>query len=183
MPEPRSANEPTELGGYVLRRVCRAPREFVFEAWTKAEHFSRWFGPDGFQMPSCEIDARPGGVIRFTHRAADGMTLHLKGTFRDVVPNTRLELTLGFVDERGRPVRHPMFAEWPLEAMIEMIVLLEDVAEGTRVTIRQYTSPARVAAHEAVKENQRLAVEVWKQVLAHLDEHLSLAAAREEHPT
>jgi len=182
MPEPRSANDPTQLGGDVVTRVFRAPRELVFEAWTKAEHFTRWFGPYGAEVLSCEIDARPGGIIRFTHRG-NGMTAHLKGTFRDVVANTRLEFMLGFVDERGRPDRHPMFADWPLEAMIESVVLLEDVEEGTRVTVRQHISPARVAAHEAVKENQRLALEGWKQVLARLAEHLSLAAARNEHPT
>ena len=32
----------------ILTRIINAPRELVFEAWTKAEHLSQWFGPHGF---------------------------------------------------------------------------------------------------------------------------------------
>ena len=42
-------------------REFAVPRELVFEAWTVPEHFARWFGPDGVEVPVCEIDARPGG--------------------------------------------------------------------------------------------------------------------------
>lgn len=53
-------------------REYAAPPELVFEAWTKAEHFARWFAPDNVDVPLCEIDARPGGVIRFQHRWPEG---------------------------------------------------------------------------------------------------------------
>jgi hypothetical protein len=32
----------------ILTRVYAAPRERVFEVWTKPEHVSRWWGPHGF---------------------------------------------------------------------------------------------------------------------------------------
>jgi len=38
-------------------REYAAPPELVFEAWTKAEHFARWFAPDNVEVPLCEIDA------------------------------------------------------------------------------------------------------------------------------
>ncbi len=44
-------------------REYAAPPELVFEVWIKAEHFARWFAPDHVDLPLCEIDARPGGVI------------------------------------------------------------------------------------------------------------------------
>ena len=53
-------------------REYAAPPELVFEAWTKAEHFARWFAPDNVEVPLCGIDARPGGVIRFEHRWPEG---------------------------------------------------------------------------------------------------------------
>ena len=53
-------------------REYAAPPELVFEVWTKAEHFARWFAPDNVDVPLCEIDARPGGVIRFQHRFSEG---------------------------------------------------------------------------------------------------------------
>src|SRR5262249_29931936 len=152
-----------------------APRELVFEAWTKAEHFTHWFGPHGAEVFSCEINARPGGVIRFGHRLGD-MLLHLKGSFREVVQDERLVFTPGFVDEHGRPGRHPMFEDWPLDAVLEMTVRLETVGEGTRVTVLQKVLPSDAASHPAVKRNNELAREGWVQVFERLDEHLSRTA-------
>jgi uncharacterized protein YndB with AHSA1/START domain len=31
----------------VMARVFDAPRSRVFEAWTRAEHLAKWFGPQG----------------------------------------------------------------------------------------------------------------------------------------
>ncbi len=46
----------------VFTRVVNAPRRLVFDAWTKPEHLPHWMlGPDGWTMPVCEIDLRPGG--------------------------------------------------------------------------------------------------------------------------
>ncbi len=52
----------------VATRVVDAPRRLVWEAWTNPEHVPRWLlGPDGWTMPVCEIDLRPGGTIsRYT---------------------------------------------------------------------------------------------------------------------
>jgi len=46
----------------VMTRVFDAPRRLVFEAWTNPEHLPHWMlGPEGWTMPVCEIDLRPGG--------------------------------------------------------------------------------------------------------------------------
>ena len=79
-------------------REYAAPPELVFEAWTKAEHFARWFAPDNVEVPLCKIDARPGGVIRFQHRFPDGPLVTIRGVFDEVVAPTRLSFTFTFVD-------------------------------------------------------------------------------------
>ncbi len=56
----------------VLARVCEAPRELVFAAWTKAEHLTKWFGPKGFTTKTHECDVRIGGRWRFDMIAPDG---------------------------------------------------------------------------------------------------------------
>ena len=56
----------------VIARVYDAPRELVFEAWTKPEHIVRWFGPHGFEVTTHEIDIRVGGCWRFDFRGPDG---------------------------------------------------------------------------------------------------------------
>jgi uncharacterized protein YndB with AHSA1/START domain len=56
----------------VLSRVFDAPRELVFEAWTKEEHLSKWFGPKGFTTKTHECDVRVGGRWRFDMIGPDG---------------------------------------------------------------------------------------------------------------
>jgi len=56
----------------VLSRNLQAPRERVFELWTRAEHLSRWWGPRGFPLTTHAMDVRPGGAWRFTMHGPDG---------------------------------------------------------------------------------------------------------------
>ena len=160
-------------GDETISRVFAAPRDLVFEVWTKAEHFTRWFGPHGAEVVSCEMDARPGGIIRFGHRSAEGLTLHVKGTFSEVVLNERLVFAFGCVDEHGHPIRHPMFPDWPLHASMEMTVMLDDVGDGTRVRVAHRVLPPDAASHPAAKRWLPLARQGSMQVLDRLSDHLT----------
>lgn len=53
------AGEPA--GAITIERTFDAPRDLVWRAWTECEHFARWYGPEGFTVPDCEIDFRVGG--------------------------------------------------------------------------------------------------------------------------
>jgi uncharacterized protein YndB with AHSA1/START domain len=160
----------------LLTRVLRAPRERVFEAWTDAGHFARWFGPDAAIVIECELDARPGGVIRFCHEFADGMKLWVRGRFDEVVASERIVFTVGFVDAEGRPGRHPLIPDWPLEARLTTTVLLDGTGEETRITVRQHVSPAAAASSDAVARERRAARDGWLEVLARLNDQLTTTA-------
>jgi uncharacterized protein YndB with AHSA1/START domain len=72
-------------------RVVDAPRELVWEAWTNPEHLPHWLlGPEGWTMPVCEIDLRPGGAWHFVWRRSDGTEMEMRGEYRDVEPPERL---------------------------------------------------------------------------------------------
>lgn len=58
----------------VISRVYDAPRELVFDVWTKLEHVSSWWGPNGFTTTTHEMDVRVGGLWRFEFRGPDGKT-------------------------------------------------------------------------------------------------------------
>jgi uncharacterized protein YndB with AHSA1/START domain len=73
-----------------MTRTFDAPRRLVFAAWSSAEHLTKWFGPRGFTVPSCEMDFRDGGVFRFTFRGPDGNDYPFDGVFREVVDPTRI---------------------------------------------------------------------------------------------
>jgi uncharacterized protein YndB with AHSA1/START domain len=73
----------------VLTRKFAAPRERVFEAWTRPEHVRCWWDPAGRPLTVCEIDLRPGGTFRFVSRhAADAY--EFTGVYREIVPPNRL---------------------------------------------------------------------------------------------
>src|SRR5512147_2906853 len=78
----------------VVTRTVNAPARLVFEAWTKAELFRRWWVPKscGVTLLSCEMDVRVGGRYRlaFSHEAS---TMEFFGRYLEVTPHSRLVWT------------------------------------------------------------------------------------------
>ena len=84
---------PSELE-IVMTRVVDAPSALVFEAWTSPEHLPNWMtGPEGWTMPVCEVDLRPGGAWRFVWRRDDGSEMEMSGLYREIAPPERLVST------------------------------------------------------------------------------------------
>ena len=78
----------------VMTRIFDAPRRLVFDAWTNPEHLPRWMlGPEGWTMPICEIDLRPGGAWHFVWRRADGTEMEMRGVYQEITPPERLVST------------------------------------------------------------------------------------------
>ncbi len=112
-----------------ITRVVDAPRRLVFDAWTKPEHVAKWLlGPEGWTMPVCEIDLRPGGAWRYVWRKDDGTEMEMGGFYRVVVPPERTVTT-----ERWGP-------EWP--ETINTLVLTESGGRTTMVLTITYPSKA-----------------------------------------
>ena len=81
----------------VMTRVFEAPRRLVYEAVTKPEILKRWFfGPPGWTLTTCEVDARVGGRYRYAWRHESGQEMGMGGVFREVVKNERLVATEEF---------------------------------------------------------------------------------------
>ena len=78
-----------------MTRLFDAPRRLVFEAMTRPEHVRRWWGilDDGYSVPVCEIDLRPGGKWRFVGRTPEGDIPAFYGEFREIVPPERIVQT------------------------------------------------------------------------------------------
>lgn len=89
----------------VLTRILGAPRSLVFKVWTDTNHVARWWGPRGFTNPVCELDVRPGGLIRIEMRGPDGTMYPMKGVFHEIVEAERLVFTsTAMEDEHGKPL-------------------------------------------------------------------------------
>ncbi len=77
-----------------LTRLFDAPRHLVFEAMTRPEHIKRWWGRlgEGYSVPVCEVDLRPGGAWRFVNRHPNG-EVAFYGVYREIAPPERLVYT------------------------------------------------------------------------------------------
>jgi uncharacterized protein YndB with AHSA1/START domain len=74
-----------------LTRSFDAPRQLVFDCWTKPELVKRWMtGPDGWSFAVCDIDLRVGGSYRYVWRNQDGRDMGMRGTYREIVVPERL---------------------------------------------------------------------------------------------
>lgn len=79
---------------FVVTRTVNGPARLVFEAWTKAELFSRWWVPKscGLSLLSCKMDVRVGGMYRLAFPHQDS-TIEFFGTYLEVTPHSRLVWT------------------------------------------------------------------------------------------
>jgi uncharacterized protein YndB with AHSA1/START domain len=79
----------------VVTRTVNGPARLVFEAWTQAELFKRWWIPKSFGLVllSCEMDVRAGGKYRLVFDVGDSKTMEAFGRYLEVTPCSRLVWT------------------------------------------------------------------------------------------
>jgi uncharacterized protein YndB with AHSA1/START domain len=110
----------------VMTRVFDAPRQMVFDAFSKPELLKRWFGPRGWSLVVCDVDLRVGGTFRFVLRGPDGKDMGMRGVYREITPP-------------GRSVHMESFDDYPGEAQVTM-VLVEQNGKTTMTATVLYPS-------------------------------------------
>lgn len=120
----------------VLTRVFDAPRELVFKAWTEPERLQRWWGPNRFTNPVCEVDVRPGGTIRIHMRAPDGMVYPMTGVYHEVVTPERIVFTSVALDGNG-------------DALFEILNTVTFAEDGGKTTLTLHAKVVKVTAAAA----------------------------------
>ena len=75
----------------VVTRHFNAPPEAVYRAHIDPNLVQKWMlGPEGWTMPVCENDARPGGKIRYEWKHPKRGEFHLTGEFLELVPYSKI---------------------------------------------------------------------------------------------
>ncbi|TDF90098.1 SRPBCC family protein [Paenibacillus piri] len=96
---------------FIGSRVFDAPRELIFEAWTKPDHLAQWWGPNGFKNTFHEFDLRPGGTWQFVMHGPNGVDYPNKSEFVEIglerivlrhISAPRFQLTAIFEDLGGK---------------------------------------------------------------------------------
>ena len=119
-----------------VRRVIRAPRERVFQAWTTPADVKRWSAPGPIEVVLSEIDLRVGGRYKLNMREPDGTPHDAYGEYREVNPPRRVVYTWNWVQEPD--VRNTI-----------VTVEFNDLGErGTEVVLRhEGLTPKQAASH------------------------------------
>jgi uncharacterized protein YndB with AHSA1/START domain len=74
----------------VTRHFAAAP-EAVYRAHTDPKLVQKWLlGPDGWTMPVCINEAKPGGKIRYEWTNGKGAGFSLTGEYLELVPFSRI---------------------------------------------------------------------------------------------
>jgi uncharacterized protein YndB with AHSA1/START domain len=76
-----------------LKRVLPAARPIVFGAVTDPNQLAKWWGPNGFTIPTLEFEPRAGESYRIEMQPPEGESFHLTGEFLEVDPPARLTFT------------------------------------------------------------------------------------------
>jgi uncharacterized protein YndB with AHSA1/START domain len=154
----RTTIERTSDREVVVTRTVNGPARIVFEAFTRAELFKRWWVPKsmGMTLLSCEIDARVGGKYRlvFDHSPEP---VPFYGTYVEVQPYSRLAWTNEEGGESG-PVTTVTFEE----------------KDGKTLIVLRETHPSK----EALDAAGTGAVEAMSETFDQLDQLLVTLGSR-----
>ena len=136
-----------------LIRTFSAPRELVYDAFQRPEILKRWFGPRGWSLVTCEVDARVGGGFRFVLRGPDGRDLGMRGVYREL-------------QRPERSVHTESFDDFPGESVVTAVLTESGGKTTLRVNIRYPSKEVRDAVVQSGMESYDK-----------LDEELSASAA------
>jgi uncharacterized protein YndB with AHSA1/START domain len=90
---PTTSASPDAATDLILERSVDAPRELVWDAWTKPELLMQWFTPAPWKTIAAEIDLRPGGIFRAVMQSPEGQDFPNTNSFLEVVKHERLVWT------------------------------------------------------------------------------------------
>jgi uncharacterized protein YndB with AHSA1/START domain len=84
----------------------------VWRAHTEPKLVKKWLlGPPGWTMPICEIDLRVGGRFRYGWTHPEKQGFEIRGTFREVAPQSRIVHTELFNGQEPGAVVTTLFKE------------------------------------------------------------------------
>jgi uncharacterized protein YndB with AHSA1/START domain len=136
-----------------IARLLPAARAVVFLAFSAPDELAKWWGPQGFTVPSLDFDPRVGAPYRIEMQPPAGDPFYLAGEFREVDPPARLAYT--FVWEPPDPD--------DVETLVELS--FRDLGESTEVVLRH--GPFKTEARRELHRNG------WTESLHKLEQFIS----------
>lgn len=111
-----------------IKKVIRASRNKVFEAWTQPEMIKKWMAPGASTVPSVQAEFKVGGAYRIEMRGEMGgrdYAVVVHGVYTKIVPSEFIAFTWIYEDpERRASVGSTLVS-----------IALRDVDGGTELTL------------------------------------------------
>lgn len=132
---------------FIITRRFAAPRDLVWDCYTKEEHLKKWFGPKGFKMVQCSLDFRVGGVFHYGMASPTGQMMWGRWVFHKIEKPHLLANTVSFSDENCGVTQHPFAPSWPPATYSE--TTFEDLGDECEITLVLEPGEATEAQIEA----------------------------------
>jgi len=161
---------------FVISRVFDAPRELVFDVWTRKEHLDQWFGPKGCKIVGGNLDLREGGTFHYGMQMPDGNVMWGKWTFREVRRPEKLVLISTFSDEKGGITVHPGNPDWPRQTL--STTTFESQGQRTLLTIKWQPYQASDIERRTFAENYASMNGGWSGTFEQLASYLAEVVRR-----
>ena len=138
-----------------IKRVFPAAPSVVFSGFSDPDKLAKWWGPEGFTVPSLEFDPYVGARYRIEMQPPHGDPFYLAGQFREVDPPVLLVFTFVYED--------------PDPDDVETLVGLSfrDLGDSTEIVYSQ--GPFKTAARRALHRDgwtdsfDKLEQFIWNQ--------------------
>ncbi len=150
-----SVDQELDSRSIINQRTLAAPRELVFDAFTKAEHVVHWYGPFGFSITNQHMNVHPNGEWLFTMHGPDGVDYPNRIRYTKVERPSLLEYVHDDAQEPPKQVFH-------------VVVTFEESGDTTLLTMRLIFDNAAVRDQVAT-----YAVEGGRQTMDRLTEYIS----------
>lgn len=144
----------------IFTRIFNAPRQLVWDVWTKKEHLEKWFGPHNFTNKDCSVDMTVGGDLLITMVGMGG-EYPCRLIFDEIVPIEKIVWT-----DKVIPGEHWGPGGPPADSTLTL--LFEDHGGKTKVTMI-----SRFETNEARDTTLKMgAAQGWAESLEKLDDLL-----------
>ncbi|WP_339765324.1 SRPBCC family protein [uncultured Hoeflea sp.] len=120
-------------------RTLAAPRQLIWECWTRPEHIPHFFVPAPHKVTAVDIALKVGGRFNTTFEV-EGNLMENNGVYLEVIPEEKLVFTDAYT-EGWKPAPEPF--------MTAILLLADAPGGGTSYTaIARHRNPDTRKAHE-----------------------------------
>jgi len=164
-----------------VNRTFKAPKLLVWQAFTEAAHFSKWWGPKGCAIQVAQLDLKPGGLAHYNMQMPNGAIMWGMFKYIDLQAPDKIVFINSFSDADGGLTGNPYLSVWPLE--VQNTLTLESQADGTTLlTIKGYPINASMAERQAFANMTAMMKQGFGGTFNSLDHHLAVMLAQGKTP-